>query len=130
MKQFKIGLLSLFVAIFAMAGVAVADSYIYLGGDQYAGAGVYGIGQVEVGGYTELGGSSWSHSGGIDVYAASMLSGGVDAFFGAGSVDASTYTGVQATEGSGYSAILVMSGTNVSVQTVGNASAGISAGFK
>jgi len=127
----KIGLLSLLVALFAlfaMAGVAVADGYTYVGGDQYAGAGVLGIGQAEVGGYMESGGSSWSCTGGTDVYAGSGFSGGVDVFIGAGSVDVNTYADVQAIEGNGYSAVTSTSGTSVSAQTIGNASAGMSAG--
>jgi hypothetical protein len=126
MKQ--IGLLSLLATIFAIAGVAMADSYTYVGGDQYGGAGVYGIGQAEVGGSMDMNGNSWSCGGGTDIYASSGFSGGVDAFFGAGSVDAGTYASVSAQEGHGYSMVSASSGTSTYVQTMGNASAGMSAG--
>ena len=111
-----------------MAGVAMADSWTYVSGDQYGMAGVSGTGDASVNGYSDLSGESWSYSGGTDIYTGSGFSGGVDVLIGAGSVDANTYANAQAIEGNGYSAVTSTSGTSVSAQTIGIATAGISAG--
>jgi len=119
-------LLVLFIAFFAMAGVALAD-WTYLSGDQYGMTGVSGTGDASVNGYSDLSGESWSYSGGTDVSTVSGFYGGVEACHGAGTVSTETYVSVSAFEGCGYSAISSASGTSVSAQTAGIAGAGISA---